>query len=211
MSDLLKYCGEKKNKSRSVATRSATLILGALLTLCPALGHAATQTVMVGQGGFFFVPSSVTIEQGDDVMWIWSATGHSSTSGTPGTPSGFWDSGVLNQGATFSHTFPSAGSFPYYCTPHGACCGMVGSVTVTAPSPTPTPTPTSTSTPTPTATATPTPTATPAVTTLANISTRLQVQTGDNVLIGGFIVSGTQAKKVLVSAIDRKSTRVNSS
>lgn len=35
----------------------------------------------------------------------------------------------------------------------------------------------------------------------ANISTRLDVETGDNVLIGGFIVSGTQPKKVLVRAI----------
>ncbi len=36
---------------------------------------------------------------------------------------------------------------------------------------------------------------------LANISTRLLVGTGDNVLIGGFIVTGTQPKKVIVRAI----------
>ena len=36
---------------------------------------------------------------------------------------------------------------------------------------------------------------------LANISTRLQVFTGDNVLIGGFIVTGTQPKKVMVRGI----------
>lgn len=34
-----------------------------------------------------------------------------------------------------------------------------------------------------------------------NLSTRLQVQTGQNVLIGGFIVVGTSAKKVIVRAI----------
>jgi subtilisin-like proprotein convertase family protein len=37
--------------------------------------------------------------------------------------------------------------------------------------------------------------------TLANISTRLRVETGDNVLIGGFIVTGTQPKEVIVRAI----------
>jgi hypothetical protein len=37
--------------------------------------------------------------------------------------------------------------------------------------------------------------------TLANISTRLQVDTGENALIGGFIVSGTQPKRVIVRAI----------
>ncbi len=36
---------------------------------------------------------------------------------------------------------------------------------------------------------------------LSNISTRLRVETGDNVLIGGFIVTGTQPKKVILRAI----------
>jgi hypothetical protein len=36
---------------------------------------------------------------------------------------------------------------------------------------------------------------------LSNISTRLRVETGDNALIGGFIVMGTEPKKVLVRAI----------
>jgi uncharacterized protein YkwD len=40
-----------------------------------------------------------------------------------------------------------------------------------------------------------------APTQLANISTRLRVETGDNALIGGFIVTGTQPKRVLVRAI----------
>jgi hypothetical protein len=36
---------------------------------------------------------------------------------------------------------------------------------------------------------------------LANISTRLRVETGENVLIGGFIVTGTQPKKVIIRGI----------
>lgn len=38
-------------------------------------------------------------------------------------------------------------------------------------------------------------------TALANTSTRMRVETGDNVLIGGFIVTGTEPKKVIVRAI----------
>jgi hypothetical protein len=38
-------------------------------------------------------------------------------------------------------------------------------------------------------------------TTLANISTRAKIQTGDNVLIGGFIITGGQPKRVLLRAI----------
>ena len=37
--------------------------------------------------------------------------------------------------------------------------------------------------------------------TLANISTRLRVQTGDNVLIGGFIITGAQPKRLLIRAL----------
>jgi hypothetical protein len=38
-------------------------------------------------------------------------------------------------------------------------------------------------------------------TVLANISTRMRVEDGDNVLIGGFIVTGTQTKKLMVRGI----------
>jgi len=54
--------------------------------------------------------------------------------------------------------------------------------------------------------------------TLLNISTRGQVELDPNALIGGFILGGTESKRILVRAIgpslaptDRKSTRLNSS
>jgi hypothetical protein len=62
--------------------------------------------------------------------------------------------------------------------------GSIGSFTVTAPEGAPTPTPSPSGSPT-----------------LANVSTRLRVEIGDNVLIGGFIVTGTQAKKVIIRAL----------
>jgi Tol biopolymer transport system component len=72
-------------------------------------------------------------------------------------------------------------------------------VTVT---PTPTPTATPISTPTPTPALTPTPTPSPAPPAQAmNLSTRMLVQTGDNVGIGGFIISGSAPKPVFIRAI----------
>ena len=70
-----------------------------------------------------------------------------------------------------------------------------------SPIPSPTPLPTPTPTPTPTASPGPTPTPPPNAGKLGNISTRLSVGTGDNVLIGGFIVTGTLPKRVIVRAI----------
>jgi hypothetical protein len=90
------------------------------------------------------------------------------------------------------------------------------------PTPTPTPTPGITPTPAPTATATPfptpnpptptvtvtppvsptpTPTPTPTTAQALNISTRLRVETGNNVVIGGFIISGNDTKNVAVRGI----------
>ena len=45
------------------------------------------------------------------------------------------------------------------------------------------------------------------ISTLGNVSTRAFVQTGDNVVIGGFIVQGTQTKKVIVRAIGPELTQ----
>jgi hypothetical protein len=72
--------------------------------------------------------------------------------------------------------------------------------TTTPVTPTPTPTP---QTPTPTPpTPTPTPTPTPPPPAQAvNLSTRMNIRTGDNVGIGGFIISGTAPKHVLLRAI----------
>src|SRR6266436_922871 len=128
-------------KTSSSRVMAAAVIITLVLTLCPRVASGATVTVMVGPNCLCFMPSSVTIHPGDTVKWTWSSTGHSSTSGTPGHPSGTWDSGILAQGAMFTHTFNTAGSFPYYCTPHGACCNMIGTVTVSTATPTPTPTP----------------------------------------------------------------------
>jgi hypothetical protein len=89
-------------------------------------------------------------------------------------------------------------------------CHFSGTPAPTAtitPTPTPTPTPTATATPTatvaPTATPTPSPTATPSPTPAQalNISTRLRVETGDRVMIGGFIITGNEPKKVAIRGI----------
>ena len=87
-------------------------LLALSIVFLPHFARAATTTVNVGQGGTNFVPSSVTIRTGDTVQWNWVANNHSATSGSPGVPNGIFDSGIHNNGFTFSHTFATAGSFP---------------------------------------------------------------------------------------------------
>src|SRR5580693_5322253 len=54
-----------------------------------------------------FAPDPVTIHVGDTVDWVWDSNDLSTTS-VKGTAEQ-WDSGVLNAGATFEHTFTQVG------------------------------------------------------------------------------------------------------
>ena len=131
---------------------------------------AATVAVQVAPSGdTSFSPSSVSIQPGDTVQWVWKSKSmpHSVTSS-----GGLFDSGVHQSNTfTFSHTFPAAGTFPYFCTVHPIL--MKGTVTV----------------------------ASAASAKLSNISTRALVQTGNNVLISGFIIAGSGNKSILVRTL----------
>jgi hypothetical protein len=118
-------------------------------------------------------------------------------SSTPFTPTA---EGSYNWVASYSD-----GNNPVVTT---ACNDANEIVTVTA-APTPTPTPTPTATPVPTATPSPTasPTATPASQTV-NLSTRMRVAAGDdNSGIGGFIITGSAPKHVIIRAIGPSLTK----
>jgi len=70
-----------------------------------------------------YSPNPVVLAVGGTATWKNNDTvTHTATAGD-----GTWDSGSIAPGASFSRTFPTAGSFPYKCTIHP---GMVGTVTV---------------------------------------------------------------------------------
>jgi amicyanin len=66
-----------------------------------------------------FRPATITIDAGDAVTW--TNTGKQPHSATG---SGF-DTGILKAGQSASHTFNSAGTFSYHCTPHPFMKGTV--------------------------------------------------------------------------------------
>lgn len=121
-----------------------------------------------------------------------------------------FDSGIVAAGRiyvaadnkVYSFVLPGASTIPSGC-PSATPTPTPGSSVAPTPSPTATAistaTPLGTATPGSTATATPGPSALPAQ--LLNISTRAQVLTDDKVLIGGFIIVGTDPKKVLVRGL----------
>lgn len=80
-----------------------------------------------------FAPLNLTITHGTTVTWM-NGDGiiHTVTSAT-GSGETF-DSGNLGGGATFTHTFNTAGTYAYYCKIHGVNgappTGMHGTITV---------------------------------------------------------------------------------
>jgi plastocyanin len=102
-------------------------------TVTPPSG--GTRTVNVGQGGTNFVDqvsgnSTSTITVGTTVNWVWVGGIHNVQSGAcpPCNPVPGFRSGDPQTGGTFSHTFDTAGTFPYYCEVHDQ--GMTGTVIV---------------------------------------------------------------------------------
>ena len=87
--------------------------------------QAATANVLVGSGGFRFVPAVTNINAGDRVLWTWAGNTHNVTSIT----SAWTASPTQNTGTTFTNTFNSAGTYPYECTIH-VTSGMTGAVVV---------------------------------------------------------------------------------
>ncbi len=99
----------------------------------------ATTHIVEMTGNYEFVPSSLTIKQGDSVKWVLIEKDHEVASGTviettdgrEGVPDGLWNSDTLTRGKeeSFTYTFNSTGTFPYYCESH-VDMGMIGTITV---------------------------------------------------------------------------------
>ena len=98
--------------SRRPSWLRKTLCLGFLTLITPCATWPAVTNVDIEP--FSFNPSSVTIDVNDQVRWTWVSDFHDTTSDT-----GLWGSGLHNTGFTFTHTFTTAGTFPYSCTFHG--------------------------------------------------------------------------------------------
>ena len=72
---------------------------------------------------FAFNPKTITIPVGTTVRWTNNGSAPHTVTSTS-SPKAF-DSGTLNSGDTFQHTFTTAGQFPYRCNIHPSMTGMV--------------------------------------------------------------------------------------
>ncbi len=110
-------CGSPNTSMNTISSASAKIVT------CP-----TTTTTAVAISNFAFQPSSSAIAVNDIVKWTNNdATNHTVTSGTPATPDGKFDSGIIAPNATVCIQFLSAGTYQYFCNIHTF---MTGTVTV---------------------------------------------------------------------------------
>jgi LPXTG-motif cell wall-anchored protein len=70
---------------------------------------------------FTFSPKSVTIDAGDTVTW----TNEDDVEHSATAEDGSFDTGTFGNGRSRSHTFDTAGTFQYICTPHPFMKGTI--------------------------------------------------------------------------------------
>jgi plastocyanin len=115
---------------RTMAVRSAAIAaaLSLLLAACGGSSPAASSGNGAGGGeqisNFAFNPASMTVKAGTALTW----TNADNATHTVSADDGSFDSGNVASGATFSHTFATAGTFAYHCNIHSS---MKGTITVT--------------------------------------------------------------------------------
>lgn len=125
----------------SITRRTTTFLVAAGMMLAAAGCASAADTVQVGMTNTLkFTPHTVTVHVGDTVEWHnGSALTHTVTDvpklaskqGDATLPRGAkpFNSGYLNPGQSYSHTFTVPGTYHYFCIPHEAT-GMVATVVV---------------------------------------------------------------------------------
>jgi len=101
----------------------ALLVSTFALTLLGADQSAGSSPVVVHIASFAFDPADLTVHVGDTVTFINDDNvAHTATASDKS-----FDSGNLDQNAKWSHTFNTAGTFPYACAYHSM---MKGTITV---------------------------------------------------------------------------------
>jgi plastocyanin len=111
--------------------------IAAVSTLArPTAAQEANTVQITMEGGDFVIdPVGLYVEPGDTVKFeIGPGAPHSSTSYEDRIPSDAetWDSGLLEEGETFEHTFDVEGTYDYNCSAH-VSLGQVGRIVVGSP------------------------------------------------------------------------------
>jgi plastocyanin len=104
--------------SRPTASTSTSMPMASASVTAPAAPVSGNQ---VNIDGFAFVPATLTVSAGTTVTW----TNRDEEPHTVAASDGSFHSPGMGTGATFTHTFSTAGTFDYVCSIHPMMHGTV--------------------------------------------------------------------------------------
>lgn len=113
--------------------RELLLLAGFVLSApAAAAGGQALQTVHVTIHDHTFVPRTVHVKVGQEIVWLnTDQDPHTVTSGSSGTGDGIWKSSpLIVDGQTFTLRLERPGTYPYFCKPHQYEQSMHGTIVV---------------------------------------------------------------------------------
>ncbi|HLG61750.1 MAG TPA: right-handed parallel beta-helix repeat-containing protein [Ktedonosporobacter sp.] len=108
-----------------------TILLLAMLAACGGAGGSAPSGPRVTMLDNEFSPKQIHINAGDTITWM----NNGQVAHTVTADDHKFDSGNIDAGKTYSHTFTEPGTYAYYCALHGAAggVGMAGVIIVDPP------------------------------------------------------------------------------
>ena len=120
----------RARRSTVIAPTIARRPRSAQRTRPPSRAHAAGDPG-VTIADFQFTPGTTTVHLGDTITW----TNNGPSAHTATARNGSFDTGVLQKGASASHTFTQAGTFNYYCKIHPFMHGTIEVLAATTTTP----------------------------------------------------------------------------
>ncbi|HEX7315063.1 MAG TPA: plastocyanin/azurin family copper-binding protein [Pyrinomonadaceae bacterium] len=83
--------------------------------------QARTKPQRIEMGDDLFLPAQLTVAAGTKVTWV----NKGSKAHTVVSNDKLFDSGLVNVGGEFSHTFDAPGTYLYHCAPHAKMIGQI--------------------------------------------------------------------------------------
>lgn len=111
------------------ARKSVTVVAEQTVTSSFALVDTFEGETIEATADLTFSPSALTISSGTSVRWINVTPGSVLHTVTPDGHTEWTAANLSNEGATFTHTFDTPGTYEYFCEPHVGQ-GMTGTITV---------------------------------------------------------------------------------
>lgn len=103
---------------------------------CLAGAAIAGEEHIVEVSGFSFTPEEISVQPGDTIRWVWGGGDHTVTSGSNCTFDGIYFNELVDpDNPEFLYVVPDdvSGEIPYFCIPHCAMFGMVGTIVIETP------------------------------------------------------------------------------